>query len=64
MMKPILFVAAFLTQTVCLEDTTVKFEIWDTAGQENILAAINSNNESSVVPMCVLNHYFFLYVGV
>lgn len=26
--------AAFLTQTVCLEDTTVKFEIWDTAGQE------------------------------
>lgn len=29
--------AAFLTQTVCLDDTTVKFEIWDTAGQENIL---------------------------
>jgi len=26
--------AAFLTQTVCLSDTTVKFEIWDTAGQE------------------------------
>jgi len=23
-----------LTQTVCLNDTTVKFEIWDTAGQE------------------------------
>lgn len=30
----ILFAAAFLTQTVCLDDTTVKFEIWDTAGQE------------------------------
>jgi small GTP-binding protein len=28
------FTAAFLTQTVCLDDTTVKFEIWDTAGQE------------------------------
>uniref|UniRef100_A0A672M1D8 RAB5C, member RAS oncogene family n=1 Tax=Sinocyclocheilus grahami TaxID=75366 RepID=A0A672M1D8_SINGR len=28
------FLAAFLTQTVCLDDTTVKFEIWDTAGQE------------------------------
>ena len=27
------FAAAFLTQTVSLEDTTVKFEIWDTAGQ-------------------------------
>lgn len=27
-------IAAFLTQTVCLDDTTVKFEIWDTAGQE------------------------------
>lgn len=31
---PPLPVAAFLTQTVCLDDTTVKFEIWDTAGQE------------------------------
>jgi small GTP-binding protein len=28
------FTAGFLTQTVCLNDTTVKFEIWDTAGQE------------------------------
>ena len=28
------FPAAFLTQTICLDDTTVKFEIWDTAGQE------------------------------
>ncbi|XP_013792018.1 ras-related protein Rab-5B-like [Limulus polyphemus] len=26
--------AAFLTQTMCVDDTTVKFEIWDTAGQE------------------------------
>ena len=26
--------AAFLTQTVALNDTTVKFEIWDTAGPE------------------------------
>ncbi|XP_059618518.1 ras-related protein Rab-5B [Phlebotomus argentipes] len=26
--------AAFLTQTVCIDETTVKFEIWDTAGQE------------------------------
>ena len=29
-----IFLAAFLTQTVCFDDTTVKFEIWDTAGQE------------------------------
>ena len=28
------FTAAFLTQTVVVEDTTVNFEIWDTAGQE------------------------------
>ena len=28
------FSAAFLTQTVCLDDTTVKFEVWGTAGQE------------------------------
>jgi GTPase SAR1 family protein len=26
-------IAAFLTQTIALDDTTVKFEIWDTAGQ-------------------------------
>ncbi|CAO2645367.1 Ras-related protein Rab-5C [Lemmus lemmus] len=32
--------AAFLTQTVCLDDTTVKFEIWDTAGQRGAQAAI------------------------
>lgn len=29
----IIRLAAFLTQTVSLEDATVKFEIWDTAGQ-------------------------------
>jgi len=28
------FAAAFLTQTICIDETTVKFEIWDTAGQE------------------------------
>lgn len=28
-----LFSAAFLTQSVALESATVKFEIWDTAGQ-------------------------------
>ena len=28
-----LFAAAVLTQTVALSDCTVKFEIWDTAGQ-------------------------------
>ena len=37
MVISISLVAAFLTQTVNLDDTTVKFEIWDTAGQENIL---------------------------
>ncbi|UYV76093.1 Rab5 [Cordylochernes scorpioides] len=33
-LKSCVCAAAFLTQTVCLDDTTVKFEIWDTAGQE------------------------------
>ena len=33
-MLRICFAAAFLTQTICLDDTVVKFEIWDTAGQE------------------------------
>jgi small GTP-binding protein len=30
--------AAFLTQTICLDETTVKFEIWDTAGQERFFS--------------------------
>lgn len=30
--------AAFLTQTVSVDDCTIKFEIWDTAGQENMLS--------------------------
>jgi hypothetical protein len=34
-----LVIAAFLTQTVSLEDATVKFEIWDTAGQGNRLSS-------------------------
>ncbi|KAG8745022.1 GTP-binding protein of the rab/ypt [Ceratobasidium sp. 414] len=34
--------AAFLTQTVTLEDqTAVKFEIWDTAGQERYKASLD-----------------------
>ena len=44
--------AAFLTQTVCLDDTTVKFEIWDTAGQERFKRSITHHyyrNVSAVV---------------
>ncbi|KAK0154183.1 Ras-related protein Rab-5C [Merluccius polli] len=32
--RKLIHTTAFLTQTVCLDETTVKFEIWDTAGQE------------------------------
>ena len=35
--KDLVLLAAFLTQTVTLDDATVKFEIWDTAGQGNSL---------------------------
>lgn len=59
--------AAFLTQTVCLDDTTVKFEIWDTAGQERYhslapmyyrgaqaaIVVYDITNEVSQVPVCV-----------
>jgi GTPase SAR1 family protein len=40
--------AAFLTQTVCLDDTTVKFEIWDTAGQVFIYVLSNSKTRSFI----------------
>ena len=44
--------AAFLTQTLCLDDTTVKFEIWDTAGQGGQLSKNleNTSNFKLFVP--------------
>ncbi len=36
------FIAAFLTQTVMLDDITVKFEIWDTAGEIRLLSVLHS----------------------
>ena len=33
-LPPFLLTAVFLTQTVKMDDTTVKLEIWDTAGAE------------------------------
>ncbi|KAJ8503596.1 hypothetical protein ONZ45_g10730 [Pleurotus djamor] len=45
-----LVAAAFLTQTVTLEDkTTVKFEIWDTAGQERYKAPMYYRNANCAV---------------
>ncbi|CAO2607295.1 Ras-related protein Rab-5A [Lemmus lemmus] len=47
------FSAAFLTQTVCLDDTTVKFEIWDTAapmyyrGAQAAIVVYDITNEES-----------------
>jgi len=50
--------AAFLTQTVCLDDTTVKFEIWDTAGQEryhSLAPMYYRNSPSAIVVYDVTN---------
>ena len=38
----IYWIAGFLTKTVILDDTTLKLEIWDTAGMENILLSNNN----------------------
>ena len=55
--------AAFLTQTLCLDDTTVKFEIWDTAGQVKILLQIGKIQASYFflaltyfIPLCLSEH--------
>ncbi|EJU02820.1 GTP-binding protein RAB5 [Dacryopinax primogenitus] len=46
--------AAFLTQTVQLEDgTTVKFEIWDTAGQERYKSLAPMYYRSAACAICV-----------
>jgi GTPase SAR1 family protein len=34
--------AAFLTQTVSVDDTTVKLELWDTAGQERLFFLVEN----------------------
>ncbi|KAG0031702.1 GTP-binding protein of the rab/ypt [Podila clonocystis] len=49
--------AAFLTQTISLDDaTTVKFEIWDTAGQERYKARAKfRTHDSSLAPMYYRN---------
>ena len=48
--------ASFLTKTVSSNDKKVKFEIWDTAGQENIL----STRLSLIYPLLVLSDVFIL----
>ena len=55
--------AAFLTQTLCLDDTTVKFEIWDTAGQVKILLQVGKIQASYFflaltyfIPLCLSEH--------
>lgn len=46
--------AAFLTQTVCIDDTAVKFEIWDTAGQERYVSASHDYNvQCLLITICI-----------
>ncbi|CAG8636942.1 3652_t:CDS:10, partial [Acaulospora morrowiae] len=48
--------AAFLTQTISLDDsTTVKFEIWDTAGQERYKVIVAFYTRQSLAPMYYRN---------
>ncbi|KAJ8781746.1 hypothetical protein J1605_010730 [Eschrichtius robustus] len=51
--------AAFLTQSVCLDDTTVKSEIWDTAGQEryhSLAAMYYRGNEDDLAKKHVVEY--------
>ena len=55
--------AAFLTQTVCLDDTTVKFEIWDTAGQEryhSLAPMYYRGAQAAIIVYDITNHVRFL----
>lgn len=56
--------AAFLTQTVCLDDTTVKFEIWDTAGQERYhsLAPMYYRGAQAAIVVYDITNQVILYV--
>ena len=53
--------AAFLTQTVTLDETTVKFEIWDTAGQGKFHIVLFSNCVNIwLYPNCIVFHRLFI----
>ncbi|EGD81873.1 RAB5C protein [Salpingoeca rosetta] len=56
--------AAFLTQTVCLDDgTKVKFEIWDTAGQEryhSLAPMYYRGAQAAIVVYDITSHASFL----
>jgi len=55
--------AAFLTQSVCVNDTTVKFEVWDTAGQENTnYRSFFLTNRKTV--FFLKNAFFFIFMGL
>lgn len=59
--------AAFLTQTVCLDDTTVKFEIWDTAGQEryhSLAPMYYRGAQAAIVVYDITNQVIFVFVIV
>lgn len=54
--------AAFLTQTVCLDETTVKFEIWDTAGQEryhSLAPMYYRGAQAAIIVYDITNHESF-----
>ena len=55
--------AAFLTQTVCLNDTTVKFEIWDTAGQERYVFfnILNLFISSFIIVFFIFFFFYFFF---
>uniref|UniRef100_A0A8D1I8Y3 Uncharacterized protein n=1 Tax=Sus scrofa TaxID=9823 RepID=A0A8D1I8Y3_PIG len=61
---------AFLIQSVCLDDTTVKFEIWDTAGQRRYHSLPSCNDHFIVVEteaqtfnqeISVIHRFFFFF---
>lgn len=58
--------AAFLTQTVCLQDTTVKFEIWDTAGQEryhSLAPMYYRGAQAAIVVYDITNQVYWKYIN-
>ena len=61
----LIITAAFLTQTVCLDDTTVKFEIWDTAGQEryhSLAPMYYRGAQAAIVVYDITNQVFLISI--
>uniref|UniRef100_A0A914NZH3 Uncharacterized protein n=1 Tax=Meloidogyne incognita TaxID=6306 RepID=A0A914NZH3_MELIC len=59
--------AAFLTQIICLDEVTVKFEIWDTVGQKryhSLAQMYYRGAQAAIVVYDITNQVFLFFLAL